>query len=77
VPTDATSVSWGRKFKNWGGDLPGAQGDPSPYQEYRVQPTSGSGAGPLRVVRDTTTGETYYTWTHYGDSGNPPFVRIR
>ncbi len=77
VPTGPTATKWGMKFKNWAGDLPGASGPSSPYREYRVAPPSGSGAGPLRVVRNSQTGETYYTWTHYGDSGDPAFVRIR
>lgn len=78
VPTDATNVKWGQQFKNWNGDLPGAQGAASPYREYRVAPPPGTpGAGPLRVVVNSQTGETYYTWTHYGDTGNPAFVRIR
>jgi RHS repeat-associated protein len=79
VPTDPTGVKWGSKFKNWAGDLPGGQGPvDSPYLEYRVAPPPGTGgAGPLRVVVNSQTGEMYYTWTHYGDSGNPAFVRIR
>ena len=78
VPTDATARRWGIPFQNRGGDLPGGQMDQSPYTEYRVSPPDGtSGAGPLRVVVDSDTGATYYTWTHYGDTGNPPFVRIR
>ena len=78
VPTGATARRWGIPFRNRGGDLPGGQGDLSPYREYRVAPPPGvNGAGPLRVVRNEDTGETYYTWTHYGDSGDPAFVRIR
>ena len=78
VPTDATARRWGIRFNNRDGDLPGASGSNSPYLEYRVAPPPGvNGAGPLRVVVDSQTGETYYTWTHYGDSGDPPFVRIR
>ncbi|TKY81330.1 hypothetical protein EDI29_16375 [Pectobacterium polonicum] len=56
----------------------GGSGANSPYREYRVDPGPGvSGAGVRRVVVDSNTGETYYIWTHYGDSGNPSFVRIR
>jgi len=83
VPTGPTSNSWGRKFKNWprpgqsGPDLPGPSGPSSPYQEYRVAPPPGtSNAGPLRVVVNSQTGATYYTWTHYGDVAEPAFVRI-
>ncbi|MGW4162244.1 polymorphic toxin-type HINT domain-containing protein [Streptomyces sp. NPDC004788] len=78
VPTGPTARRWGIPFRNRDGDLPGGQGDDSPYREYRVEPPSGTrGAGPLRVVRNEETGETYYTWTHYGDSGDPAFVQIR
>jgi RHS repeat-associated protein len=78
VPSDATARRWGIPFRNRDGDLPGAQGNQSPYLEYRVAPPAGTpGAGPLRVVVNAQTGEIYYTWTHYGDSGSPAFVRIR
>lgn len=77
-PTGPTGVKWGSKFKNWAGDLPGPKGDASPYAEYRVAPPPGmNGAGTLRVVYNSASFEVYYTWTHYGDTGNPPFVRIR
>jgi RHS repeat-associated protein len=78
VPTGPLSTSWGRQFRNWGGDLPGAQGPASPYKEYRVAPPAGvAGAGPNRIVVNSQTGEMYYTWTHYGDAGDPAFVQIR
>ena len=80
TPAGPTGIRWGIPFRNYspGGQpsLPGGQGPASPYQEYRVDPGS-PGAGPLRVVRNGSTGETYYTWTHYGDGGCPSFVRIR
>jgi guanyl-specific ribonuclease Sa len=73
VPTDATATRWGIDFENRNEDLP-----PGDYLEYRVQPPPGvKGAGPLRVVVNEETGSMYYTWTHYGDNGYPPFVRIR
>jgi hypothetical protein len=77
-PTGALAKKWGTQFKNWDGDLPGAQGMASPYLEYRVAPPPGvSGAGPNRIVVNSQTGEAYYTWTHYGDTGAPAFVQIR
>jgi len=77
-PTGAIGKKWGTTFKNWNGDLPGKSGADSPFREYRVSPGVGeAGAGTRRVVVNTETGEVYYTWTHYGDAGNPPFVRIR
>jgi len=78
TPTGPLQTKWGTKFKNWNGDLPGAQGPSSPYREYRVAPPPGtSGPGARRVVVNTSTGDVYYTWTHYGDSGPPAFVQIR
>ncbi|PSJ42216.1 polymorphic toxin-type HINT domain-containing protein [Allosphingosinicella deserti] len=78
MPAGSLAKKWGTQFKNWAGDLPGNQGPTSPYAEYRVAPSPGtSGAGTNRVVVNSQTGEAYYTWTHYGDTGNPPFVQIR
>jgi RHS repeat-associated protein len=77
-PAGALAKKWGTKFKNKAGDLPGSKGPASPYKEYRVAPSAGqTGAGPNRIVVNTKTGEMYYTWTHYGDSGQPAFVQIR
>ncbi|WP_185734619.1 RHS repeat-associated core domain-containing protein, partial [Burkholderia sp. Bp9031] len=78
VPTGPLAKKWGTQFKNWAGDLPGGQGPTSPYREYRVAPSPGTtGAGTNRIVMNNQTGEMYYTWTHYGDTGNPAFVQIR
>jgi len=50
----------------------------SPYLEYRVSPPEGTnGAGVRRIVVNQETVETYYTWTHYGQAGDPAFVQIR
>lgn len=77
-PVGPLKKKWGTKFQNVGGDLPGGQYPASPYREYRVAPAPGTiGPGARRIVADTTTGEIYYTWTHYGDSGFPPFVQVR
>ncbi len=81
-PPPPTNKKWGTPFNNRDASgnplLPGGQDSLSPYQEYRVAPLPGmKGAGPLRVVQDSTTGNTYYTWTHYGDNGLPAFVQIR
>ncbi len=77
-PTGALSRKWGTCFRNRNLDLPGPCAKSSPYLEYRVAPKPGTvGAGARRVVVDCQTGEMYYTWTHYGQSGAPPFVRIR
>jgi guanyl-specific ribonuclease Sa len=77
-PTGAVSKKWGTQFKNYDGDLPGPSGAGSPYLEYRVAPPVGTaGAGTQRIIQNPGTGEMYYTWTHYGDTGIPAFVQIR
>ncbi|GAA1228206.1 hypothetical protein GCM10009676_08150 [Prauserella halophila] len=74
----STAKKWGANFKNRSGYLPEAKGEHSPYHEYGVAPPPGTaGPGPLRVVRNSQSREVYYTWTHYGDSGSPSFVRVR
>jgi RHS repeat-associated protein len=77
TPRGRLARNWGAPFRNRAGDLPGGRGSASPYVEYRVAPTSGRAAGTLRVVVDRQTGEMFFTWTHYGDTGSPPFVQIR
>jgi len=82
-PSGPLVKKWGTRFNNrptdnGTKDLPGGSYDQSPYMEYRVAPEPGTpGAGVRRVVYDTSNGKIYYTWTHYGDAGYPPFVRIR
>jgi guanyl-specific ribonuclease Sa len=77
-PSGPLGKKWGTHFNNKDGDLPGGRFQNSPYQEYRVAPPPGtSGAGPLRVVGNPQTGDMFYTWTHYGDTGTPAFVQIR
>jgi RHS repeat-associated protein len=77
-PAGDLGVNWAKPFENREGALPGPSGSASPYSEYRVAPGPGTtGAGTRRVVVDGSNGEMYYTWTHYGTAGNPPFVRIR
>jgi len=77
-PTGAVGKKWGVPFKNRDGDLPGGSFAASPYREYRVESSAGMrGAGENRIVVNHQTGEMYYTWTHYGDSGRPAFVKIR
>ncbi len=76
-PAGSLAKKWGAKFKNWADELPGPKGPASPYREYRVPPSSGTGAGTNRIVANGDASEVYYTWTHYGDMGVPSFVRIR
>lgn len=78
VPQGGTRLKWGDRFENRLRDLPGGQYHQSPHREYRVAPPPGtSNAGKRRIVVDGSSGAVYYTWTHYGDSGAPAFVRIR
>jgi hypothetical protein len=77
TPTGPLAKKWGTPFKNNAGDLPGTPGAGG-YLEYRVAPPAGtSSAGVRRIVKDVSTGRLYYTWTHYGDTGHPAFVRLR
>jgi guanyl-specific ribonuclease Sa len=77
VPTGPTSKRWGTPFKNQDADLPGGTMANSPYKEYRVAPAPGTnGAGARRIVVDDATGDMFYTWTHYGDQVQVPYVRI-
>lgn len=77
-PSGKLAVKWSTPFENRDGDLPGERFSNSPYVEYRVAPSTGTrGAGTNRIVRNTMTGEMYFTWTHYGDTGSPAFVQIR
>ncbi|MCW6111078.1 ribonuclease domain-containing protein [Clostridium sporogenes] len=64
---------WGIKFGNYQGELPNGK-----YREFRVSPPAGTkNAGVRRIVGNIETGELYYTWTHYEDTGKPAFVKIR
>jgi guanyl-specific ribonuclease Sa len=77
-PTGPLAKKWRAQFKNWSGDLPGPRGESSPFREFRVEPAPGTaGAGPRRIVTNPQTREVFYTWTHYGDSGEPAFVQLR
>jgi hypothetical protein len=76
IPNNKLSKKWGSTFGNYNNDLPVETH--GTYKEYRVQPEAGaSGAGSRRVVVNTRTKDVYYTWTHYGDNGDPAFVQIR
>jgi RHS repeat-associated protein len=75
-PFGALRKKWGTGFRNVRGDLPGTPGAGG-YREYRVAPPIGTtGAGVRRIVVGQD-GSVYYSWTHYGDTGAPAFVRLR
>lgn len=72
---------FGRPYRNlptMNGDvLPGIPGTGG-YSEYDVAPPAGvTNRGPRRILKNATTGELYYTNTHYGDAGWPSYWRIR
>ncbi|WP_124891726.1 hypothetical protein [Burkholderia sp. Bp9090] len=74
---DALSKKWGAQFKNWTDDLPGDKDPTFPCREYRGAPLPGvTGADTNRIVVNNKTGDVYYIWTRYGDTGNPAFVQI-
>jgi guanyl-specific ribonuclease Sa len=68
---------WGVPHGNNEGNLPGVPGAGG-YKEYYVEPLPGAtNSGLKRVVVSDADGSAYYTWTHYGDQGEPAFVQIR
>ena len=72
--THPNGMKWGDVFGNHDGDLPAAN-----YKEYYVQKATGSSTyhGNRRLVIDSKNERVYYSWTHYGDNGDPPFVLLR
>ena len=63
---------WGAYHGNGENNLP-----PGGYKEYYVRPAAGDAPpGSRRIVTHNTTGAIYYSWTHYGKNGNPPFVLL-
>jgi len=63
---------WGLGHANGEKNLPGG----TTYAEYYVRPPADAeGFGLRRLVR-AANGKIYYTWTHYGSAGNPPFVLL-
>ena len=81
--SEGTNPGWGGKWgvphKNLEGNLPklDAAGNPIAYSEYYLPKSRGDttkwGANRLVVGSD---GNSYSTTTHYGQSGNPPFVHV-
>jgi hypothetical protein len=69
--------TWGEEHLNNEGNLPGIAGAGG-YKEYYVRKgPKDSGWGGRRLVVCDVSARVYYTWTHYGDNGDPAFVRIR
>ncbi|WP_394830148.1 HINT domain-containing protein [Pendulispora rubella] len=84
-PSGVLGQQWGVTFNNTGrppaSDPTGTKIPDLPlggsYKEYRVNPGPGdNSAGGRRIVIDTKTGDVYYSRTHYGDHGDPAFVKI-
>ena len=77
VLTHNNGKRWAFPHQNRDGDLPGARGSGG-YLEYYVEkdPASPTYHGSRRVVVHQTTKRRYYSWTHYGENGNPAFVLI-
>lgn len=64
------------RFAGGDQDLPGDAGGGG-YKEYDVNPPGPNGRDDKRLVVSGDGSRVYYTWTHYGDGGDPPFVRVR
>jgi len=79
-PGSVKAVRWATEFNNRplrGQTVPELPAKPAGYyHEYRVVPVNATRAGALRIVTGSN-GEVYYTWTHYGGSGQPSFVRLK
>ncbi|MBN9609602.1 MAG: hypothetical protein J0I11_09835 [Actinobacteria bacterium] len=77
VLTHNNGKRWAYPHNNRDGDLPGSRGSGG-YLEYYVEkdPASTTYHGDRRIVVHQATGRKYYTWTHYGENGSPPFVLI-
>lgn len=81
TPTNTVqSKNWNTHFGNKQLRLPGPSFagaiKTSPYREFRVMSPGQTLAEGRRIVINTVTGERFYTWTHYGDTGSPHFVRF-
>ena len=71
---------WGADHENRNAYLPGIRGAGG-YKEYYLErdpaspPAHFHGSRRLAVSNDTK--KVYYTWTHYGQNGDPPFVLLQ
>lgn len=63
---------WGVGHGNVEENLPGG----TTYREYYVRPPAGADSFGLRRLVRAANGKTYYSWTHYGTAGKPPFVLL-
>ena len=64
---------WAAFHGNAEGYLPGDKG----YKEYYVLSPDGTSNGVRRIVKHESSGRLYYSWTHYGKTGDPPFVLLK
>lgn len=63
---------WGTRFGDGEGNLPLGS-----FLEYYVRAENGNRKfGLRRICKHVATGRLYYTWTHYGEQGDPPFVLL-
>lgn len=77
-PGDMQSIRWGIIFRNREGFSPVKAHDY--YREYTILLPGDVTRGRRRFITGGIPGSpeiVYYSWTHYGDSGVPAFVRIR
>jgi hypothetical protein len=71
--TGGATGKWGAQHGNSENNLP-----PGGYKEYYVRAPEGTnGFGNRRIVVHNKTGAIYYSSTHYGERGNPPFILLR
>ncbi len=79
VPNAVKKFRWEYPHRNKDGDLPGKK-NAGGYLEYYVRwgDNTNSGEHPTRriVIRESD-GNKFYTNTHYGDQGAPPFYDLK
>ncbi len=64
---------WGVSYGDREGYLPAG----GTFLEYYVRAETGNRKfGARRIVKDTTSGRIYYSSTHYGEQGDPPFILL-
>jgi len=81
APATGTNAAqgWGTEFKNH--PLSGNSQGALPkrplgfYREYRV--IVNGNTSNYRIVTGSNGKEMWYSWTHYGETGSPSFVKIR
>jgi hypothetical protein len=79
VPNAVKKFRWEYPHRNRDGDLPGKK-NAGGYLEYYVRKGDNTTSGEhpkRRIVIRESDGKKFYTNTHYGDQGAPPFYELK